>query len=44
MAPSDIMVERFTDHFPVWLTAADLSISMGGYNTTMDVLPQGLPP
>ncbi|MGW8161154.1 MAG: glycosyltransferase family protein [Desulfobulbales bacterium] len=42
-APANIIVERFADRFPVWLTAADLSISMGGYNTTMNVLAAGIP-
>ncbi len=36
-------IERFTDNFPAWLAAADLSISMGGYNTTMNVLASGIP-
>ena len=27
----NITIERFTDHFPEWLEAADLSISMAGY-------------
>jgi len=42
-APSGIKVERFTDRFPTWLAAADLSISMGGYNTTMNVIASGVP-
>ncbi len=36
-------VARFSDHFPDWLAAADLSISMGGYNTTMDIIAAGCP-
>ncbi len=36
-------VERFSDHFPDWLAAADLSISMGGYNTTLDAIAAGCP-
>lgn len=36
-------IERFADNFPAWLAAADLSISMGGYNTTMNVLASGTP-
>ncbi len=32
-------VARFSDHFCDWLGAADLSISMGGYNTTMNIIP-----
>ena len=31
-------VTRFTDEFPSYLAAADLSVSMAGYNTTMNVL------
>jgi predicted glycosyltransferase len=38
-----IHVERFTSNFPAWLQAADLSISMGGYNTTMNTLAAGTP-
>ncbi|MCL7487826.1 MAG: glycosyl transferase [Desulfobulbaceae bacterium] len=38
-----VRVERFTDRFPAWLAAADLSISMGGYNTSMSVLASGTP-
>ncbi len=36
-------VRRFTDRFPDWLAAADLSISMGGYNTTLDTVAAGCP-
>ncbi|HER62493.1 MAG TPA: glycosyl transferase [Desulfobacteraceae bacterium] len=38
-----IRIERFTDNFPSWLAAADLSISMGGYNTSVNVLASGTP-
>lgn len=38
-----IVVERFTDRFVDWLAAADLSISMAGYNTSMNVLAAGIP-
>ena len=38
-----ITVDRFTDSFPGWLTAADLSISMAGYNTCMNILQTGVP-
>ena len=31
-------ISRFTPDFPAWLAAADLSISMAGYNTCMDIL------
>jgi len=36
-----ITVERFSNDFPAWLAAADLSISMGGYNTTMNLITAG---
>lgn len=36
-------VERFNERFPDWLAAADLSISMGGYNTTLDTIAAGCP-
>jgi len=38
-----IKVERFTPHFTDWLMAADLSVSMAGYNTTMNILSTGVP-
>lgn len=36
-------VRRFSEHFPAWLAGADLSISMGGYNTSMNVVAEGVP-
>ncbi|MUM77570.1 hypothetical protein GKC30_07995 [Pseudodesulfovibrio sp. F-1] len=33
-----ICVRRFTSRFPAYLDAADLSLSLGGYNTTMNLL------
>lgn len=36
-------VDRFSDSFPDWLAAADLSISMAGYNTCMNLLQTGVP-
>lgn len=39
---SRLRVERFTDAFPEVLAGADLSISMGGYNTCMNVLAVGV--
>ncbi|CCH49363.1 glycosyltransferase family protein [Pseudodesulfovibrio piezophilus] len=36
-----ITVKRFTKRFPDYLDAADLSISLGGYNTTMNLLATG---
>jgi predicted glycosyltransferase len=38
-----IHIERFTSDFLILLTAADLSISMAGYNTTMNILAAGVP-
>jgi predicted glycosyltransferase len=35
-------IHRFTDDFPAWLQAADLSISMAGYNTCMNILATGV--
>jgi predicted glycosyltransferase len=37
------VVERFSDNFPAQLAASDLSISMGGYNTTMNVIAADTP-
>lgn len=39
----NITINRFTDHFPEWLEAADLSISMAGYNTCMNLVQAGIP-
>jgi predicted glycosyltransferase len=39
----NMTVSRFTDRFPDWLEAADLSISMAGYNTCMNLLQAGIP-
>ncbi|WP_052812969.1 glycosyltransferase family protein [Desulfonatronum thioautotrophicum] len=33
-----VHVHRFTENFGDWLSAADLSVSMAGYNTTMNLL------
>jgi predicted glycosyltransferase len=38
-----IKVQRFTDDFVDWLGAADLSVSMAGYNTCMNTLAAGVP-
>jgi predicted glycosyltransferase len=43
MAAANIQVERFTEDLLSYLVAADLSLSMGGYNTTMNVLAAGVP-
>ena len=42
-ASAGAVVERFTPDFISYLAAADLSISMGGYNTTMNILATGVP-
>lgn len=42
-AGQGVVVERFSKRFTAWLRAADLSISMGGYNTTMNVVAAGCP-
>jgi len=39
---SNLSVERFTPDLPGQMRLADLSISMGGYNTTMNVLATGV--
>ncbi len=39
----NITIDRFTNHFPQWLEAADLSISMAGYNTCMNLVKAGIP-
>jgi predicted glycosyltransferase len=39
----NISIDRFTDHFPEWLEAADVSISMAGYNTCMNLVQAGIP-
>ncbi|MCG6916320.1 MAG: glycosyl transferase [Deltaproteobacteria bacterium] len=38
-----IEVARFTEDFLAYLSAADLSISMAGYNTCMNILAAGVP-
>jgi predicted glycosyltransferase len=37
-----ISIERFTPDFPAYLQRADLSISMAGYNTCMDIVSAGV--
>ncbi len=39
----NISVDRFTSRFPAWLEAANLSISMAGYNTCMNLIRSGIP-
>ncbi len=40
---SNLRVERFTPDFLAFLDAADLSISMAGYNTSMNLMAAGTP-
>ena len=42
-AVNGITVEKFTPDFMSYLAAADLSVSMGGYNTTMNILAANVP-
>ena len=39
---SNVKVRRFTSRFLQYLSAADLSVSMGGYNTCMNILATGV--
>ena len=43
MAPARVQVDKFTTDFISYLAAADLSVSMGGYNTTMNILATRVP-
>ena len=43
LANKHLRVDQFSPHFPDWLAAADLSISMAGYNTCMNILAAGVP-
>jgi len=43
MGTDRIWVSRFTTDFPAWLSAADLSVSMAGYNTCMNILAARVP-
>ena len=40
---SNISIQHHTTEFLNWLLRADLSISMAGYNTCMDILSAGVP-
>jgi len=42
MAGRGVIVEKFAPDFLCHLAAADLSLSMGGYNTTMNILVTGV--
>lgn len=41
-AGPDTVIERIRDDFPILLANCHLSVSQGGYNTTMDVLRAGV--
>ncbi|MBW2429656.1 MAG: glycosyl transferase [Deltaproteobacteria bacterium] len=43
LANPKVKIEKFTSDFLAYLAAADLSISMGGYNTSMNLLACGVP-
>lgn len=43
LANQRMRIEKFTSDFLAYLAAADLSISMGGYNTSMNLLACGVP-
>ncbi len=38
LAGPEVRIERFSDEFSAWLQAADVSVSMAGYNTCMNIL------
>jgi len=40
---AQVTIHAFCSNFPDWLEAADLSISMAGYNTCMNLLAAGIP-
>ena len=41
-AGRDVEINKFSPDFLAYLAAADLSVSMGGYNTTMNILATGV--
>jgi len=43
LAGQDVEIVRFSSEFLSYMAAADLSASMGGYNTTMNILATGVP-
>ena len=43
LAGQDVELIRFSSDFLSYMAAADLSASMGGYNTTMNILATGVP-
>ncbi|QYO64092.1 nitrilase-related carbon-nitrogen hydrolase [Leptolyngbya sp. 7M] len=42
LACENLVIRRFTPHLIQYLERADLSISLGGYNTTMNILRTGV--
>ncbi len=42
-AGDGVLIRRFATDLTGWLSAADLSVSMGGYNTCMDLITAGVP-
>lgn len=40
---AQLHIHRFSPNFPEWLQAADMSISMAGYNTCMNLLDANIP-
>jgi predicted glycosyltransferase len=43
LAGKDVEINTFSPDFLSYMAAADLSVSMGGYNTTMNILATGVP-
>lgn len=43
LSGNGVSVSRFTDLFLSYLTASDLSVSMGGYNTCMNIMATRVP-
>ncbi|MGD9332444.1 MAG: glycosyltransferase [Desulfobacterales bacterium] len=43
VAGPETVIRQFTPDFKTWLAAADISVSMAGYNTCMNLLTAGLP-
>jgi len=42
LAGEEVEINRFSPDFLSYMAAADLSVSMGGYNTTMNILATGV--
>jgi len=43
LAGNGVEINKFSSDFLSYMAAADLSVSMGGYNTTMNILATGVP-